>query len=505
MSTSKSTIGKGHITSSQYLWQLALLAAVLALAGLILGLRPHGTTPLAAEVTPTSAVCLPLGLRPHGTPLIAEVTPTSTVYLPLILRLTVHTPPYYFVSPTGSDQNPGSFTQPWKTIQKAANTMVAGDTVYIRAGTYPEQVIPQNSGSADNYISYIAYPGETVTIDGASLSLDTWDGLFHIRAHRAYIRVSGLRVINAHGGYDVTGIRVDDSSNIIVDGNYTYNTESSGISVWRSNNVVVEGNEIEFANNGGGEENLSIAGSYSVEVKNNHVHHGFNSPAGGEGINIKTGSHDIKVYNNRVHDQPKLAFGLDGWTDHTYNIEYFGNVAYNCSYGFIMSSEQGGLTENIKVYNNIAYSNGSAGFAVPTYNVGLMKNVEFINNTAHGNHGGIRIMQTNVEGIVIRNNIVSQNGSFQISVVPGAAAQTTVDHNLFYGSGSVVGSDPVVGNPLFVNPGGADFHLQSGSPAIDTGSSLGAPGDDFEGNLRPQGSGYDIGAYEFVVLPPLLR
>src|SRR5512136_1705058 len=66
----------------------------------------------------------------------------------------------YYVAQGGDDSNPGTANQPWQTIQKAANTLVAGDTVYVRSGTYPEQVIPQNSGSASNYITYAAHPGE---------------------------------------------------------------------------------------------------------------------------------------------------------------------------------------------------------------------------------------------------------------------------------------------------------------------------------------------------------
>jgi hypothetical protein len=59
------------------------------------------------------------------------------------------------------------------------------------------------------------------------------------------------------------------------------------------------------------------------------------------------------------------------------------------------------------------------------------------------------------------------------------------------------GSDYVEGLPRFVDPYGADFHLQATSPAIDKGSSIDAPVDDYDGTPRPQGTGYDIGAYEY--------
>src|SRR6185369_16442949 len=43
---------------------------------------------------------------------------------------------------------------------------------------------------------------------------------------------------------------------------------------------------------------------------------------------------------------------------------------------------------------------------------------------------------------------------------------------------------------------GSDFHLLASSPAVDTGTSAGAPSSDLDGNPRPVGAGYDIGAYE---------
>ena len=79
--------------------------------------------------------------------------------------------PTYYVAQNGSDEKTGTEEQPWRTIQKAAETLNAGDTVLIKAG------------SADNYIVYAAYPGDTVTIDGDGISLsEEWDeGMWKIR------------------------------------------------------------------------------------------------------------------------------------------------------------------------------------------------------------------------------------------------------------------------------------------------------------------------------------
>lgn len=61
-------------------------------------------------------------------------------------------------------------TAPWCSISKAASTLVAGDTVYIRAGTYYEILTPSKGGTARNPITYARYGSETVIIDGCRLS-----------------------------------------------------------------------------------------------------------------------------------------------------------------------------------------------------------------------------------------------------------------------------------------------------------------------------------------------
>jgi hypothetical protein len=52
-------------------------------------------------------------------------------------------------------------------------------------------------------------------------------------------------------------------------------------------------------------------------------------------------------------------------------------------------------------------------------------------------------------------------------------------------------------DPLFVDLGKLDLHLQPGSPAIDAADTTEAPAVDFDGNPRPLGPAADMGAYEY--------
>ena len=87
-------------------------------------------------------------------------------------------------------------------------------------------------------------------------------------------------------------------------------------------------------------------------------------------------------------------------------------------------------------------------------------------------------------------------------------AGLVIDHNLidaYKGSPNEVrGTNPVEGDPRFVDRSRCDVHLLPDSPAINAGASTVNPpvADDVEGNVRPQGSGFDMGAYEFGTAAP---
>src|SRR5688572_25990274 len=92
----------------------------------------------------------------------------------LLLLLLVLTPPAwcttYYVATNGNDVNSGtSITLPLRTIQRAMNLVVPGDTVLIRGGTYREQVEAIRGGTVDKPIKVFSYAGEIPVIKGSDV------------------------------------------------------------------------------------------------------------------------------------------------------------------------------------------------------------------------------------------------------------------------------------------------------------------------------------------------
>jgi hypothetical protein len=143
---------------------------------------------------------------------------------------------------------------------------------------------------------------------------------------------------------------------------------------------------------------------------------------------------------------------------------------------------------NLSVYNNIAY-NHPLGDGI---DVGYTcVDCKTYNNTAYNNAGvGIAVGTADTTGTIVRNNISYNNGVD----IRDTGTNTTFANNLCGNAGT---GCTMVGDPLFVNAGAADFRLQTTSPAIDAGMTINAVTVDLQGVPRPQGPRYDIGAYEY--------
>src|SRR5207253_8877140 len=90
---------------------------------------------------------------------------------------------YFIDALDGNDFNPGTSSAPWKTIQKAADTIAAGSVAHVRAGTYDERVIVTKSGSRGAFITFHAQG--TVVMQGFTIYAD-------------YVRVIGFEITNSN-------------------------------------------------------------------------------------------------------------------------------------------------------------------------------------------------------------------------------------------------------------------------------------------------------------------
>jgi nitrous oxidase accessory protein NosD len=414
----------------------------------------------------------------------------------------------FHVTTTGDDDDTGGTLDPWQTIQHAASTATAGDTVIVHGGTYSEAVVFANDGTAQQPITFRAATGETVIVDGAGITLPGWGGLLTI-SERQHIVIDGLQVRHAGPNNENAGILIDESNHIAVRNCTTYDTRSSGIGAWDSTDIEILDNRIELACNDGSQECLTVAGTDGFLVRGNEVFNGGPGTQGGEGIDLKDGSSNGLVEHNHVHDLNRLGIYVDSWDDHTHDIVVRNNTVHDIqASGMAVAAENGGLLQDIWIYNNVVHQNRYTGITIagwgepvpshPIDRVWIVHNTFVDNGDTWG--GGILFENTDATNVVVRNNLVSENLSFQIAD-EGSGAGTVVDHNLIDGfrgdTFEIWGTAPLTGNPHFVSPATRDFRIEPGSAAVDTASASDAVTTDHDRGARPLGAGFDVGAFEY--------
>jgi hypothetical protein len=146
---------------------------------------------------------------------------------------------------------------------------------------------------------------------------------------------------------------------------------------------------------------------------------------------------------------------------------------------------------NTFVVDNMAVGGGPG--AVQFWNAfGKLVNVTIADNKATGGFGGITFTTGNTaQQLDITNGILFFNDGGDLNCSGGPCNVTYSDV-----PESIVGSGNISADPQFVDRAAKDYHLRPGSPAIDKGTSDGAPAVDFEGDPRPVGA-VDMGADEF--------
>jgi hypothetical protein len=468
----------------------------------------------------------------------------------------------YYVGPGGDDSNPGTQDQPWRTIQHAVDNANPGDTIYIRAGLYAENVEIHRSGEEGNPIILSSYDGEAVTVNGRggpaiadfvgtqywiieNLTLDsdaeytlqqgawacdgTCGGSHHwtIRNNRIIGAVSIYGSYNLFKSNEVDGSQHKGSENGVWESydvshhntfkdNHIHDFNIRGIwSMHRTHDDVFQDNHIRDIGMPSGGTCIDTDGFGTVEwrhvIQGNHL-----DDCGGTAIALEN-TFDTIVENNTIHDAGASGIGIINYGPNT------GPSGKKCEaggeenqYGDTDGDNdcEGDPTANI-VRQNLIY-NGAHDGAISIHGAG---GVSIWGNTiSNTSRWGIYLACNAAlcPDIAVRSNILNNNGEAEI-YVSSLDSITQDDHNLLnhaqagniysvwgtwahytlseYKAATGRGQGSVQADPHFVDPSGANFRLQDISPAIDAGANIGST-EDLDGNPRPQGGGYDMGAYE---------
>ena len=394
----------------------------------------------------------------------------------------------YYVAPppTGDDSNPGTELQPWATLQKAADTVQAGDTVLVRAGQYAGGHFT-TSGSPGLPIVLASYPGEEVEItddnpvtpDGINLEGASWmviegfgidgrtrAGIRAVLCEQVVVRDNRL---DANGRWGVFTGFCDD---LLIENNETSNSiVEHGIYVSNSGDrPVIRGNRAWGNNANGIHMNGDVSqggdGVISEALVEANLIFG-NGVAGGSGINMD-GVQDSLIRNNLIFDTHASGISLyqiDGGAPST------GNRVLNNT---VIVAADGRWGLNIR--------DGAVGNTV-------------INNTFysfHGYRGAVAVTTDSLSGLVSDHNAVED----RFTTDGGNSVMTLAEWQTATGQDA----DSVIATPeqLFVDPDNDDYHLAAGSPGVDAGMALAAVITDLEGTPRPIGATHDIGAFEGV-------
>ncbi len=284
------------------------------------------------------------------------------------------------------------------------------------------------------------------------------------------------------------------------------NNASRVFHIFTSKTVTISGMTIQNGNiptgqGGGGISNWGTLTLNNVVVKNNTVNGTTSSDIGGgilnEGDGRKLTLNNSTVRGNTA-DRGGGIFNSGGSTLSATNSTISGNTA-RVGGGMVIYGTA--TLTNLTISGNTA--TGSSG-GIGNLGTAALTNVTISSNTAPPAFGG-GINNYTQGSITLKNTVVANNPSGGNC----EGAITSNGHNLssdntcgFTGTGDLNNTDPLLG-PLQDNGGPTFTHaLLAGSPAIDAADPTDFPTTDQRGVPRPQGSGPDIGAYEWTQVNP---
>ncbi len=437
----------------------------------------------------------------------------------------------YYADPVkGSMNGDGSAMRPWSTLQavfeaglingqdKASGVVHAGDLIYLMTGYHGKINIDPWHGSGK------VLNTDFITIQGAPGNLPVLGPLYGQQASHWVFR--GLIFQNPPEGAVGELVYFNHTDNILFDKNTCYSVPDatnwtptdwanscSGLGIYIDTSTSCTISRNNFSNLEGG---AGIGGDGIIFTQNTidyFANDGIDFFASNCIISQNVITNHYGLWNDGYHHD-----GMQGWTywdsASTSNVVIDRNlvIASTGAYAAIPIVPTGGADDYLQgisifdgVWNNVTVTNNVVVARQAYHGLSLygMTNATIENNTVIGQFAngfnqvwlGVFVSQTGAPpvNVAVRNNIAN---AFAL------ASGVSYDHNLaFVDIGLNLGVPIVDPQTVFVNYSGStgipyDFHLCSGSPAIGTGTSAGAPTVDFSGKVRSPSS-IDIGAYAY--------
>ncbi|NTV30758.1 DUF1565 domain-containing protein [candidate division WWE3 bacterium] len=442
----------------------------------------------------------------------------------------------YYVATTGNDQNSGTTSSPLRTINAALNKVTAGDTVIVRGGTYQERVEVKRPGTINSRITLTGQPGETVIIDGSSVTHTQDESLLFVAESAVYTTIKNLTITNSAGrcvriygdNVRIEGLKVSYCMMAGIIGYYVNNLELINNEVWEASRMNVAHERVE-----GWPGAVMVNSGKNVRIIGNRVHNNH-----GEGImtwydyeNAYIASNTVydnwscdlyieKTYNSIIENnliyetetsyiprssgpaERELATGIcsadEGGGNLLRNNQYRNNIVVNTRYGFSFWNSAGdtGIKDSM-VENNTFVNTWDYGFRI---NGGNHYNSHIRNNIVYPRQGAL-LVSDGKDGIIFENNLFYNPSNISSSFEWGGKKYS---YEQFKGLRADLTSN-LYGDPSLVSKGGYTSELskiKSGSAAIDTGKANSLAIDYF-GGVRPYDGNYDgrdivdIGAHEY--------
>lgn len=437
---------------------------------------------------------------------------SSLCKLPVVLAVALAFPSIglcaeYFVATTGNDtNNNGSSASPFRTLQRAANTVGAGDTVTVRAGTYVGFQLT-TSGTAANRITFVADPGVLVNAKLASAS--AYSGAINLEG-ASYVTIDGFSVKLASYGTVRSNIRTVENTGVVLRNNIIDDASWWGILAGNSANLLIENNRITDTAIqhgiyvGNSADNPIVRGNYVANSRGAGIQINADRDLPGDGIISNALVERNTLLNNCSGESASL--NLNGLED--------GNIInnliasqYRNGIAMYQDNQTSGTKRNLVAHNTII---GSAYYAVSISGAGsthnrIFKNIFFSQGWGSSYRGGLGVQ--NYTGLQSDYNILmgrvnrDPSNTESPAETPSQWQARGFDINSIFLE-SRYGTPQAALSALFVTPPSwplyapqsGDYHLTSTAPAINAVSTIDVSTTDHDGTARDAIP--DIGAYE---------